>query len=141
MKALFMETSWFSTRCSEPATLNPYGNMDYGSHRILEHMFENLILMENMPPYQFKGKLAAVYSVASADKLSNTFDIREDARFSDGRSVTPADILFSFKVIRYASGINYIAWNIAQPIFRDKRVRRSMAHLTPRKSIIRDLIH
>lgn len=104
-------------------------------------MFEPLQYRENTPPYQFKGKLEAAFPVVSPDKLSNTFDIREDALFSDGRSVTPADILFSFRVIRYASGINYIAWNNAQPIFRDKRVRRSMAHLTPRKSIIRDLIH
>ena len=45
------------------------------------------------------------------------------------------------KVIRYASGINYITWNNTHPIFHDKRVRRAMAHLTPRRSIIRDLIH
>ena len=45
------------------------------------------------------------------------------------------------KVIRYASGVNFIAWNNTHPIFRDKRVRRAMSHLTPRKSIIRNLIY
>ena len=85
---------------SEPATLNPYGKMDYGSHRILENIFESLLYMENTPPYEFKGKLAAAYPAVSPDKLSYTFDIREDARFSDGRPVTSADVLFSFKVIK-----------------------------------------
>ncbi|MCE2440373.1 MAG: hypothetical protein J4F39_13205 [Candidatus Latescibacteria bacterium] len=85
---------------SEPETLNPYGKMDYGSNRILENMFESLLYMENTPPYRFKGKLAAANPAVSPDKLSFTFDIREDARFSDGRPVTSADVLFSFKVIK-----------------------------------------
>lgn len=85
---------------SEPATFNPYGKMDYGSHRILENMFESLLYMENTPPYEFKGKLAVADPAVSPDKLSYTFDIREDARFSDGRPVTAADVLFSFKVIK-----------------------------------------
>ena len=85
---------------SEPATLNPYGKADFGSHRILENMFESLLYMENTPPYEFKGKLAGAYPAVSPDKLSYTFDIREDARFSDGRPVTSADVLFSFKVIK-----------------------------------------
>ena len=85
---------------SEPATLNPYGKMDYGSHRILENMFESLLYMENTPPYRFKGKLAAAYPAVSPDKFSYTFDIREDTHFSDGRPVTAADVLFSFKVIK-----------------------------------------
>jgi len=85
---------------SEPATLNPYGKMDYGSHRILENIFESLLYMENTPPYRFKGKLAAAYPAVSPDKLSYTFDIREDARFSDGRQVTSEDVQFSFKVIK-----------------------------------------
>ena len=46
---------------SEPATLNPYKKVDYGSHRILENMFEPLLYRENAPPYQFKGKLAVAY--------------------------------------------------------------------------------
>ncbi len=85
---------------SEPATLNPYKKVDYGSHRILENMFEPLLYRENAPPYQFQGKLAVAYPAVSPDKLSYTFDIRQDARFSDGRPVTAADVLFSFKVIK-----------------------------------------
>ncbi len=85
---------------SEPASLNPYRKMDYGSHRILENVFESFLYMEKTPPYSLKGKLAAAYPEVSPDKLSYTFDIREDAHFSDGRPVTAADVLFSFKVIK-----------------------------------------
>ena len=85
---------------SEAASLNPYRKMDYGSHRILEIMFESLLYMEKTPPYRFKGKLATAYPEVSPDKLSYTFDIREDVHFSDGRPLTAADVLFSFKVIK-----------------------------------------
>ena len=85
---------------SEPASLNPYRKMDYGSHRILENMFESLLYMENTPPYRFKGRLARAYPTVSRDKLSYTFHLREGIHFSDGRPVTAADVLFSFKVIK-----------------------------------------
>ena len=85
---------------SEPASLNPYRKMDYGSHRILESMFESLLYMENTPPYRFKGRLARAYPTVSRDKLSYTFHLREGIHFSDGRPVTAADVLFSFKVIK-----------------------------------------
>ena len=68
--------------------------------KILENMLESLLYMENTPPYRFKGKLAVAHPAVSPDRLSYTFDIREDARFSDGRQVTAADVLFSFKVIK-----------------------------------------
>ena len=85
---------------SEPASFNPYRKMDYTSHRILESMFESLLYMEKIPPYKFKGRLASAYPTVSRDKLSYTFDIREDVHFSDGRPLTAADVLFTFKVIK-----------------------------------------
>ena len=85
---------------SEPASLNPYRKMDYGSHRILESMFESLLSMEKTPPYRFKGRLARAYPTVSRDKLSYTFDLRENIHFSDGRPLTAADVLFSFKLIK-----------------------------------------
>ena len=85
---------------SEPASLNPYRKMDYGSHRILENMFESLLYMEKTPPYRFKGRLARAYPTVSRDKLSYTFDLRENIHFSDGRPLTAADVLFSFKLIK-----------------------------------------
>ena len=85
---------------SEPASLNPYRKMDYTSHRILESMFESLLYMEKTPPYRFKGRLARAYPTVSRDKLSYTFHLREGIHFSDGRPLTAADVLFSFKVIK-----------------------------------------
>ena len=85
---------------SEPGTFNPYGGMDYGSYRILENVFESMLYMEAAPPYEFKGKLAKGYPAVSPDKLSYTFELREEIRFSDGRPLTADDVLFTFKVIK-----------------------------------------
>ena len=85
---------------SEPGTFNPYGGMDYSSYRILENVFESMLYMEAPPPYEFKGKLAKGYPAVSEDRLSYTFDLREEIRFSDGRPLTTEDVLFTFKVIK-----------------------------------------
>jgi peptide/nickel transport system substrate-binding protein len=44
------------------------------------------------------------------------------------------------KGIRYASGYIFIGWNNEHPIFRDKRVRQAMTHLTPRQSMVENLL-
>ncbi len=85
---------------SEPGSFNPYAGMDYGSYRILENVFESMLYMEAPPPYEFKGKLAKGYPAVSADRLSYTFDLREEIRFSDGKPLTTEDVLFTFKVIK-----------------------------------------
>ncbi|MGH7797449.1 MAG: peptide-binding protein [Candidatus Binatia bacterium] len=40
----------------------------------------------------------------------------------------------------YAPTYTYIGWNNAQPIFRDKRVRQAMTHLTDRKQIVKSVL-
>ncbi len=85
---------------SEPTTFNPYSGMDYGMYRILENVFESMLYMDASPPYEFKGKLAKGYPAVYADRLSYTFDLREEIRFSDGRPLTTEDVLFTFKVIK-----------------------------------------
>ena len=44
------------------------------------------------------------------------------------------------KGIRYASGYIFIGWNNEHPIFRDKRVRQAMTHMTPRQSMVENLL-
>jgi len=40
----------------------------------------------------------------------------------------------------YAPTYTYIGWNNDHPIFRDKRVRQAMTHLTPRKQIVESVL-
>lgn len=44
------------------------------------------------------------------------------------------------KLEYYAPTYTYIGWNNAHPIFRDKRVRQAMTHLTDRKLIVKSVL-
>jgi len=44
------------------------------------------------------------------------------------------------KVVEYRGAYDYIGWNNKHPIFKDKRVRRSMTMLTDRGGMIRNLL-
>ncbi len=84
---------------SDPQNLNPYTSNDAGSSQVLGHIFETLLYAENEPPYQLKGKLAVSYPKISEDRLSYTFNLRENLKFADGKALTAHDVLFSMKVI------------------------------------------
>ena len=44
------------------------------------------------------------------------------------------------KGVKYGDGYMYIGWNNAKPIFRDKRVRQALTHLTDREGMIENLL-
>jgi len=44
------------------------------------------------------------------------------------------------KGIQYSGGYTYIGWNNDHPIFKDKRVRQAMTHLTDRQSMVENLL-
>ncbi|MDR0684388.1 MAG: ABC transporter substrate-binding protein [Spirochaetaceae bacterium] len=59
-------------------------------------------LLEFGPEMNFVNDLATAYSV-SADGLTWTFDIRNDAKFSDGQPVTAEDVAFTFNTAKEAA--------------------------------------
>ena len=85
---------------SDPEKLNPYTSSDRSATRVLGYIFESLLYAENEPPYPLKGLIAKNYPTISEDKLSYSFEIREEAYFSDGSPLTADDVLFSMKVIK-----------------------------------------
>ena len=85
---------------SDPEKLNPYTSSDRSATRVLGYIFESLLYAENEPPYTLKGMIAKNYPAISKDKLSYSFEIREDVHFSDGKPLTADDVLFSMKVIK-----------------------------------------
>lgn len=44
------------------------------------------------------------------------------------------------KGIEYSSGYTYIGWNNAHPLFKDKKVRKALTHLTNRRSLVQNLL-
>ncbi len=85
---------------SDPENLNPYIHGDRGSSTVLNYIVESLLYAQNDPPYTLKGKLARSYPEISEDKLSYTFEVREDVHFSDGKPLTADDVLFTMKAIK-----------------------------------------
>ena len=85
---------------SDPENLNPYTTNDRGATRVLQNMLQSLLYPEGEAPFELKGLLATGYPTISEDKLSYLFELRSDATFSDGKSVTVDDVLFSMKVIK-----------------------------------------
>jgi peptide/nickel transport system substrate-binding protein len=85
---------------SDPENFNPYTSNDAGASTVLGYIFESLLYAENEPPYTMKGRVAKSYPTISEDKLSYTFELREDVHFSDGQPLTADDVLFSMKVIQ-----------------------------------------
>jgi peptide/nickel transport system substrate-binding protein len=80
-------------------SLNPLivkGNVGPG---VREYVYESLLGRGNDEPFSLYGLLAESLDVAD-DRSSVTFTLREQARFSDGKPVTIADVIFSLELLR-----------------------------------------
>lgn len=90
------------TRESEPAAgFNPFYAWGCG-----EHVHEPLIqstLITTDANLAFVNDLATAYS-CSSDGLTWTFDIRDDAYFTDGEQLTAADVAFTLNGIKNFAG-------------------------------------
>lgn len=61
--------------------------------------FETLMEASLDEPFSQYGKLASDVAVAK-DKSWVAYELRDEARFSDGTKVTPEDVIFSFETLR-----------------------------------------
>lgn len=85
---------------SDPENFNPYVSNDSGASTVHQFIFESLLEIENESPYNLRGLVAKGPPTVSEDKLSYTFDLREDVHFADGKPLSADDVLFSIKVIK-----------------------------------------
>ncbi|MDA0747571.1 MAG: ABC transporter substrate-binding protein [bacterium] len=85
---------------SDPENFNPYTSNDAGASSVHLYVFESLLDIKNDPPYEMIGLIAKTYPAISEDKLTYTFDLRENVQFADGKPLTADDVLFSMKVIK-----------------------------------------
>lgn len=80
-----------------PTTLDPANTIIAGDIYTLDKIFEPLYVTN--PAGQLVPWLASGYTV-SADKQTFTFDLRPGVKFSDGKPLTPADVIFSINRAR-----------------------------------------
>ncbi len=84
---------------SDPENFNPYTSNDSGASTVHRYIFDSLLYAENDPPFEMKGMVARAYPQISEDRLTYTFELRDNVRFADGRPLTVEDVVFSMKVI------------------------------------------
>ncbi|MEJ2140784.1 MAG: extracellular solute-binding protein [Gammaproteobacteria bacterium] len=89
-------------------------------------VFETLMVQSDDEPYSLYGHLAEDIQL-SADKLSVTFRLNPNARFSDGKPVLAADVKFSFDTLRSEKGhprYRFYWSDIKQAVVTGKRTIR-----------------
>ena len=79
-----------------PRTFNPFVANEASSNDVIGRMFTGLASFDNGTQKDEPG-LAKSWSVAE-DKVTWTFNLRRGAQFSDGKPITSADVLFSFRI-------------------------------------------
>lgn len=89
--------------------LNPFTLKGIAARGVMDLMFESLTIGSLDEPMSMYGLLAKDMSLAK-DRLSITFRLRPEARFSNGDPVTAEDVKFSFDTLRGKS---------ASPIWRN----------------------
>jgi peptide/nickel transport system substrate-binding protein/microcin C transport system substrate-binding protein len=82
----------------EPEKMSPLNSQDGYARDIQNYMMEGLLNL-NPETMKFEPMLAEKYEV-SKDNLTYTFWLDKDAKWSDGKPVTSADVKFSIEAVR-----------------------------------------
>ncbi|MDF2567210.1 MAG: peptide transporter substrate-binding protein [Oscillospiraceae bacterium] len=83
---------------SDPSNLDPQLALDYASQLVIENTMEGLLRVNE------EGKLTegvAIDYTVSKDGLRYEFNLRQDAKWENGESVTANDFVFGFKRLFY----------------------------------------
>jgi peptide/nickel transport system substrate-binding protein len=80
-------------------TLMPLNFKGNPAHGVREYLYESLLTRNLDEPFSLYGLIAESLEVA-ADRSSVTFNLRPEARFSDGHALTAEDVLFSQALLR-----------------------------------------
>jgi peptide/nickel transport system substrate-binding protein len=94
-----VKNDWFvGVLPANPSTLNPVLASDAYARAITGPVFDTLISF-NVETGEPEGQLATSWTI-SPDGLQYDFEIRQDAKFHDGKPVTIEDVKFSYDVLK-----------------------------------------
>jgi peptide/nickel transport system substrate-binding protein len=80
-------------------SLNPFIVKGVTPPGLREYVFESLLARSQDEPFTLYGLIAESVELPE-DRASITFHLRPEARFSDGKPITPEDVLFSHGLLR-----------------------------------------
>jgi peptide/nickel transport system substrate-binding protein len=80
-------------------SLNPFIIKGVAATGLREYVYESLLVRSGDEPFSLYGLIAQSIELAP-DRSWVTFHLRPQARFADGRPITPEDVLFSHAILR-----------------------------------------
>ncbi len=83
---------------SDPEKLNPIVSNDASASEICAYIFEAL-LSQDKETYELIPSLAGLPEISPDNKIY-TFTLNKNAKFSDGKPVTAADVIYTLKTIK-----------------------------------------
>jgi peptide/nickel transport system substrate-binding protein len=84
---------------SEPQSLNPTNAAD-ASYMYVQEYTQRTLTRIDMRGYSHIPLLVTKLPEASADGLDYTYELRPDVRWDDNTPLTPADVIFTMKVVK-----------------------------------------
>jgi len=87
---------------SDPENLNPLTSSDASATDVLNWIFPRLLTLD-YETLALRPMLARELPKVSEDKLTYTFELRDDVTFSDGRPLTADDVVFTLKATKNAA--------------------------------------
>ncbi len=80
-------------------SLNPFIIRGVSASGLRNYVFESLLARSGDEPFTLYGLIAESIEVPP-DRTAITFHLRAEARFADGRPITPDDVIFSHRVLK-----------------------------------------
>ena len=80
-------------------SLNPFIIKGVSAYGLRDYVFESLLVRSGDEPFTLYGLIAESIEVPP-DRSFVTFHLRREAKFADGRPITPEDVLFSHAVLK-----------------------------------------
>jgi len=80
-------------------SLNPFIIKGVSPGNLRDYVYESLLARSGDEPFTLYGLIAESIELAE-DRSAVTFHLRAEARFSDGRPITPDDVLFSLELLK-----------------------------------------
>lgn len=110
---------------SDPEGLNPIVTNDAGGRAIFDRVFEKLLDLD-FESTDMIPQLAESRPVVSDDHLTYTFTLKDGITFSDGKPLTSADVVFSFKAVKNplvidAAPLRNYFMDVADVVAKDSR--------------------